>query len=77
MRLFRVPCHFVHVTLTTSLPLPSSRAYASTIPRPFSARYNPYTQCIEVLDSKQQVLKLTSDIHQDMMTLQDAIEKLK
>ena len=53
------------------------KAYAATIPRPFTARYNPYTQCIEVLDSKQQILRLTSDIHQDMMTLHDAIEKLK
>lgn len=36
------------------------RAFAATIPRPFSVRYDPYTQRIEVLDNTQQ-LKILAD----------------
>ena len=53
------------------------RSYAATIPRPFTARYNPYIQCIEILDTKEQILKLSHDIRQDMFTLTDALQKLK
>ena len=33
-----------------------------TIPRPFTVHYNPYTQNIEVVDSKQQILRCSSNI---------------
>ncbi|MEJ1277138.1 phenylalanine hydroxylase [Cricetulus griseus] len=36
------------------------RAFAATIPRPFSVRYDPYTQRVEVLDNTQQ-LKILAD----------------
>uniref|UniRef100_A0A8D0NKJ1 Phenylalanine-4-hydroxylase n=1 Tax=Sus scrofa TaxID=9823 RepID=A0A8D0NKJ1_PIG len=36
------------------------RNFAATIPRPFSVRYDPYTQRIEVLDNTQQ-LKILAD----------------
>ena len=38
------------------------RAFAATIPRPFSVRYNPYTLCVEVIDSKDQIINLTKTI---------------
>ena len=38
------------------------RQYAATIPRPFSVRYNPYTQSVEVINTKQQIVNLTRDI---------------
>jgi phenylalanine-4-hydroxylase len=36
------------------------RTFAATIPRPFSVRYDPYTQRVEVLDNTQQ-LKILAD----------------
>lgn len=51
------------------------REFAARIPRPFSVRYNPYTQSVEVLDSKDQILKLANDIRADVSTLQDALNK--
>ena len=53
------------------------RSYAATIPRSFTTHYNPYTQCIEILNTKEQILKLSHDIRQDMFTLTDALQKLK
>jgi phenylalanine-4-hydroxylase len=35
-----------------------SRQYAMTIPRPFTVHYNPYTQTIEVLDGKEQIVNI-------------------
>lgn len=52
------------------------RKYAATIPRNFSVRYNPYTQSIEVLDSKPQIENLVQNLHQEMSLLLDALRKL-
>lgn len=38
------------------------REYAKTIPRPFSVRYNPYTQSVEVIENKNQIINLTHAI---------------
>lgn len=51
------------------------REFAAKIPRPFSVRYNPYTQSVEVLDSKDQIMKLANDIRGDVITLHDALSK--
>lgn len=45
-----------------SISLPCRR-FAATIPRPFTVRYNPYTQSIEVLDSTQQLRNLADSIN--------------
>ncbi|CAF4404853.1 unnamed protein product [Rotaria sp. Silwood2] len=34
------------------------RQYALTIPRPFSVHYNPYTQTIEVINGKEQIVNM-------------------
>jgi phenylalanine-4-hydroxylase len=34
------------------------RQYAMTIPRPFNVHYNPYTQTIEVIDGKEQIVNM-------------------
>lgn len=34
------------------------RQYAMTIPRPFSVHYNPYTQSIEVINGKEQIVNM-------------------
>ncbi|XP_013396180.1 protein henna [Lingula anatina] len=51
--------------------------FASSIPRPFAVRYNPYTQSVEVLENKHQVANLTRSIRGDLGILEDALSKLK
>ncbi|XP_018325369.1 protein henna [Agrilus planipennis] len=50
--------------------------YATTIPRPFGVRYNPYTQSIEVLDSKPQIESIVQHLNQEMQTLLNTLRKL-
>ncbi|XP_076032905.1 phenylalanine hydroxylase isoform X2 [Oratosquilla oratoria] len=50
--------------------------FASQIPRPFSVRYNPYTQSVEILDSKPQIQNLVQNINCEMQVLLDALVKL-
>ncbi|RUS86363.1 hypothetical protein EGW08_005881 [Elysia chlorotica] len=50
--------------------------FAATIPRPFSVRYNPYTQSVEVINSKEQVINLTKDIKGDLSLLEDALSRV-
>lgn len=53
------------------------RKYAETlIKRPFVARYNAYTQSIEVLDTKDKLLRYGSNIRGEMSRLISAIEKV-
>nr|XP_056702546.1 phenylalanine-4-hydroxylase [Euleptes europaea] len=52
------------------------RKYASTIPRPFSVRYNPYTQRIEVLDNAKQLKNLADSISNEMGLLCNALQKI-
>jgi len=49
--------------------------FSATIPRPFGVRYNPYTQSIEILDSKRQIQKLITDINYEIRNLIDAFNK--
>lgn len=50
--------------------------FAATIPRPFSVRYNPYTQSVEILNSKPQIQSLVREINCHMQVLTDALVKL-
>ncbi|XP_037316627.2 phenylalanine-4-hydroxylase [Pungitius pungitius] len=52
------------------------RKFAATIPRPFTVRYNAYTQSIEVLDNNQQLRKLADSINSEMDKLCEALKKL-
>lgn len=56
--------------------LRTHRKYANTIPRPFGVRYNPYTESIEVLNSKHQVENLMNNINLEFSVLQNALKKL-
>jgi len=49
--------------------------FSSTIPRPFGVRYDPYTQSIQLLDSKRQIQKLITNINTEIRTLIDAFNK--
>ncbi|RKP24770.1 putative phenylalanine hydroxylase [Syncephalis pseudoplumigaleata] len=52
------------------------RAFAASLKRPFSVRYNPYTESIEVLDSKEKVHHYAQTIRAEMSNLCDALERL-
>ncbi|KAF9188844.1 hypothetical protein BGZ51_000302 [Haplosporangium sp. Z 767] len=52
------------------------REFANSLDRPFSVRYNAYTESIELLDSKEKVIRYAQSIKTDMLTLVDALEKL-
>ncbi|KAK0181749.1 hypothetical protein PV327_004005 [Microctonus hyperodae] len=51
--------------------------YAQTIPKKFGVRYDPYTQSINVIDSKLQIEDLVTNVNQEMEILMDALKKLK
>ncbi|CAL8322987.1 unnamed protein product [Lota lota] len=53
------------------------RTFAATIPRPFTVRYNAYTQSIEVLDNTQQLRNLAENINNEMGLLCNALKKLE
>ncbi|XP_054715898.1 protein henna-like isoform X1 [Uloborus diversus] len=52
------------------------REFALSIPRPFTVRYNAYTQSIEILDAKPQVASLARDLQAEMELLLDALRKI-
>ena len=52
------------------------REFARTIPRPFSVRYNPYTQSIDVINDKSSVANLVRDIKYEVDILEDALTKM-
>lgn len=52
------------------------RRFASTIPRPFAVNYNPYSQTIEVLDSKPQIIGLLKDLTGQIQLLEHALTKI-
>ncbi|RIA85879.1 Biopterin-dependent aromatic amino acid hydroxylase-domain-containing protein [Glomus cerebriforme] len=52
------------------------REFAKTLNRPFSVRYNPYTESVEVLDNKEKIIRYTQNIKNDMTILIDALERI-
>src|SRR6185369_9129432 len=53
------------------------REFAKTLNRPFSVKYNPYTESIEVLDNKEKIVRYVQNIKSDLANFVDAFEKLK
>lgn len=53
------------------------RKFAKTVPREFGVRFNPYTQSIEILDSKQQLEELAQTIKNEVGILEDSLSKIK
>ena len=51
------------------------RKWANLIPKPFVLHYNPYTQNIETLDRKDQVLKLIQEIRGELDQVSTALVK--
>jgi len=52
------------------------RQFATTLSRPFSLRYNPYTQSIDVFDSKEKLVKLAEELQSHAALLASAMQKL-
>ncbi|XP_022093997.1 tryptophan 5-hydroxylase 1-like [Acanthaster planci] len=52
------------------------RDYASTIRRPFSLRYNPYTQSVEILQSADQVNSVIDELKDDLSLLSSILAKV-
>lgn len=49
---------------------------ARTMQRPFAVRYNPYTQNIEILDTKERILRYAANIGHDMQNLVASLQYL-
>ncbi|CAL1539866.1 unnamed protein product [Lymnaea stagnalis] len=69
------PVYFVAESFDTAKV--KVKQFAATIPRPFSVRYNPYTQSVEVINSKQQIINLSKDIRGDLSLLEHALAKIE
>jgi len=52
------------------------RQWAAKIPKPFSLRYNPYTDCVETLEDKERIMNLIREMKSDMERVEDALEKI-
>ena len=50
------------------------RKFVATIPRRFTVRYDPYTQSVDVINSKEGMQALASDIKCNIGTLENAIK---
>ncbi|XP_046666946.1 tyrosine 3-monooxygenase [Homalodisca vitripennis] len=53
------------------------RRWVAAMSRPYEVRYNPHTQCIEVLDSVDRLDNLMSQLNLEMLHLNTALTKLK
>ncbi|KAJ1740175.1 hypothetical protein LPJ78_001454 [Coemansia sp. RSA 989] len=52
------------------------REFNMTMKRPFQVRYNPYTQAVEVLDSKDKIQHFARSISSEMQLLAGALESI-
>ncbi|OQV18194.1 Tryptophan 5-hydroxylase 1 [Hypsibius exemplaris] len=53
------------------------REFARSIKRPFSVRYNPYTQTVEILHSPQQIASVVSELKGDLSIVTEALRKIR
>uniref|UniRef100_A0A3B4B7F9 tryptophan 5-monooxygenase n=1 Tax=Periophthalmus magnuspinnatus TaxID=409849 RepID=A0A3B4B7F9_9GOBI len=52
------------------------RSFAKTIRRPFSLRYNPYTQSVDVLKDTNSINSMVKDIRHELDIVEDALNRL-
>ncbi|ORY07623.1 tyrosine 3-monooxygenase [Basidiobolus meristosporus CBS 931.73] len=53
------------------------REFARSLNRPFDVRYNPYTETVEVLDTREKVVRYAHNIKSDLQNLVNALEKVE
>jgi hypothetical protein len=66
----------VHQILTVLLRHLQMRAFGRSLSRPFSIRYNPYTESVEIINSLNELNQLSKSIKADMDVLVNAMEHL-
>ena len=54
-----------------------TRIYANNLNRPFVVNYNPLSQTIEVLDTKDKIIRLGNSLQGELTKLISAIDKLQ
>jgi len=69
------PLYFVAESFQASKE--KMRHFAETLERPFSLRYNPYTQSVEILDTRDKLVNLANTIKSQAASLSSALQKLK
>ncbi|XP_027136853.1 tryptophan 5-hydroxylase 1 [Larimichthys crocea] len=52
------------------------REFAKTIQRPFTVRYNPYTQSVDVLKDTNSINSMVKDIRHELDIVEDALNRL-
>ncbi len=52
------------------------RIFAETLSRPFSLRYNPYTQSIDILDTKDKLVSLALNMKAQASALAAALDRM-
>jgi len=52
------------------------RAWATQIPKPFTVRYNPYTQCVETLSDNEQLISMVTDVKAEMERVAQALKQI-
>jgi phenylalanine-4-hydroxylase len=52
------------------------RAFGRSLSRPFSIRYNPYTESVEIINSLNELNQLSKSIKADMDVLVNAMEHI-
>jgi tryptophan 5-monooxygenase len=55
---------------------PSCREFAKTIKRPFTVRYNPYTQSVDVLKDTPSINSVVEELRHDLDIVGDALSRL-
>ncbi|CAK8683391.1 unnamed protein product [Clavelina lepadiformis] len=68
------PIYFVAESFETAKR--KLREFCKQIPRPFAVRYNPYTESVEILDSKEKLVRLSAELQADFSVLREVVEKL-
>nr|QNG40890.1 phenylalanine hydroxylase [Hofstenia miamia] len=52
------------------------KTFSAKIPKPFTLYYDPFTQGIEIIESHEQLSKMSAHLLSDMATLNEALSKL-
>ncbi|KAK3712745.1 hypothetical protein QZH41_013197 [Actinostola sp. cb2023] len=53
------------------------KLFATKIPRPFSVRYNPFTQSLDVLESKDDLTRFGKDLQTELGSFMNALDRMQ
>lgn len=52
------------------------REFAKTLRRPFTIRYDPYTQSVDILEDTNNINSMVKDIRHELDIVEDALNRL-